>query len=156
MPPDPIIVRMLTAADTAVFDHVAEDVFDDPLQPALVREFLADPRHHMAVALDGVLVVGMASGVHYIHPDKPAELFINEVGVATTHQRRGLGRRLVEELLRHAAVLGCVEAWVGTDVDNAPARALYQSAGGEEESPHTAIYWFPVEAAEHRDQADGS
>ena len=49
-------IRLLAAADTALLDRVAPDVFDEPLQPALVAEFLADDRHHMVVALDDGLV----------------------------------------------------------------------------------------------------
>jgi len=69
--------------------NVTAEVFDNPINAEWTREFLADPRHHIAVAIDDGLVVGFASGVHYIHPDKPAELWINEVGVAPAHRRRG-------------------------------------------------------------------
>ncbi len=56
--------RLLRAGDTAVLDRVADDVFDGEVQPALAREFLDDPRHHLAVAIDDGVVVGFASGVH--------------------------------------------------------------------------------------------
>jgi ribosomal protein S18 acetylase RimI-like enzyme len=125
-----IEVRLLGPGDAQVLARVAADVFDNPVDPDLAREFLADPRHHIAVAIDDGLVVGFASAVHYVHPDKPAELWINEVGVAPTHQRHGLGRRVLATLLRHGRSLGCVSAWVLTDRDNAPARALYTAAGG--------------------------
>lgn len=125
-----IVVRMLGNDEAGALANVADGVFDDPVRPELAAEYLADPRLHLAVALDGDLVVGMASGVHYLHPDKPAQLFINEVGIAPSHQRRGLGRRLVETLLTHGRGLGCYEAWVATEVDNEPARQLYLSTGG--------------------------
>src|SRR5437773_1610012 len=44
------------------------------------------------------LVVGFASGVHYIHPDKPPELWINEVALAPTRRRRGLGTAVLKSL----------------------------------------------------------
>ncbi|MFN8386865.1 MAG: hypothetical protein U0X92_10645 [Anaerolineales bacterium] len=31
--------------------NVADDVFDNPVDESLAREFLADPRHHIVVAL---------------------------------------------------------------------------------------------------------
>jgi ribosomal protein S18 acetylase RimI-like enzyme len=127
-----ITVRMLGPDEAAALDNVADDVFDDDVDPAIAAEFLADPRHHLAVAIDGETVVGMASAVHYVHPDKPTELWINEVGVATTHHRRGIGRRLVGELLAHGRELGCRQAWVLTDEDNPAARGLYAAAGGAE------------------------
>ena len=137
-----IVVRMLGSDETGVLASVAEGVFDDPVRPELAAEYLADPRLHLAVALDGDLVVGMASSVHYLHPDKPAQLFINEVGVAPSHQRRGLGRRLVETLLGHGRELGCHEAWVATEVDNEPARQLYLSTGGIEDPTPAIVYTY--------------
>nr|WP_243446222.1 GNAT family N-acetyltransferase [Polymorphobacter fuscus] len=98
--------------------------------PHLAEAFLGDPRHHIAVAIADGRIVGFASGVHYIHPDKPAQMFINEVGVAGPWQRQGLGRAVMAALLDHARTLRCGEAWVLTDDDNAAARALYTAAGG--------------------------
>src|SRR4026209_1421657 len=87
--------RILGAGDAAVLDRVADGVFDGAVQPALVREFLGDARHHLAVAVADGVVVGFVSGVHYVHPDKPAELWINEVAVAPTHLRHGLAQTLL-------------------------------------------------------------
>jgi ribosomal protein S18 acetylase RimI-like enzyme len=127
-----IEVKVLGAGDEAVLARVAPEVFDNPIDPDLARQFLADPRHHIAVAVDDGLVVGFASGVHYIHPDKPAELWINEVGVAPTHHRRGLGKAVMTAILNVGRAHGCHEAWVLTDYGNTAARALYTSAGGTE------------------------
>ena len=140
----PVAFKVLSAADVQVLDRVAEEVFDNPVSIELAAEFLADPRHHMAVALDGGVVVGMASAAHYVHPDKPAQLFINEVGVAPSHQRRGIASELLRLLLAHGRALGCVEAWVAADEDNAPARALYTKAGGRQEPVHAVIFTFPL------------
>jgi len=117
--------------------NVADGVFDDGLDAAATRTFLDDPRHHLAVAIDDALVVGFASGVHYVHPDKPCpELWINEVGVADAYQGRGIGKLLMQALLDRARGLGCREAWVLTDRDNAPAVRLYESAGGTATRDH--------------------
>lgn len=139
-----VIVRLLSVDDSELFGHVAEDVFDDPVRMDLAVEYLNDPRHHIAVALDDGVVVGMASAVHYVHPDKPAQLFINEVGVAPSHQRQGIASQLIARLLAHGRVLGCTEAWVAADEDNGPARALYAHAGGQEEPTRAVIYTFPL------------
>ena len=125
-------VRILTPADASLFERIAEGVFDYAVQERLVAEFLADPRHSLAVAIADGLIVGMASAVRYVHPDKPPELWINEVGVSPDYQRRGLAKRIVAELLAEGRRQGCGEAWVLTDDVNGPARALYASAGGQE------------------------
>ena len=125
-------IRLLGPDDGVVLDRVADQVFDDAVRHDWAREFLGDPRHHLVVAIDDETVVGFASGVHYVHPDKPPELWINEVGVAPAYHRRGIGRRLLTMLLAHGRSLGCREAWVLTEDDNEPARGLYTAMGGIE------------------------
>ncbi len=132
-------IRLLDPGDRAVLERVAPDVFDKPIDPRWSAEFFADARHHLAVALDGDLVVGMASAVHYVHPDKPPELWINEVGVASAYQQQGIGGRLLHALFDRARALGCGQAWVLTDWENEAARRLYASAGGREEPPDGAV-----------------
>jgi ribosomal protein S18 acetylase RimI-like enzyme len=122
-------IRLLERQDAGVLDRVAPGVFDNDVDPRWTAEFFADPRHHLAVAIEEGVVVGMASGVHYVHPDKAPQLFINEVGIAPTHQGRGLGRQLVDLLVRLAGELECTEAWVLTDRTNVVAQHLYERAG---------------------------
>ena len=86
-----VTIKTLGQDDAGLFTRVAPAVFDSEPKPRLVTEFLNDPRHHLVVALHGDQIVGFVSAVHYVHPDKPAELFINEVGVAPTHRHKGLG-----------------------------------------------------------------
>ena len=141
-------IRLLTAGDAGTLDRVADDVFDNPVDPRWAAAFLADARHHLFVALDDGVVVGMATGVDYVHPDKAPQLFVNEVAVAPPHRRRGVGRRLLDALLAHGRTLGCTEAWLGTEEDNGPARRLYESAGGTAE--RFVFYSFPLGGPEER------
>ena len=138
-----IEVRLLGVGDEAVLARVAEGVFDDPLDPAATTEFLADPRHHLAVAIDEGLVVGFVSAVHYVHPDKRCpELWINEVGVAPSHQGRGLGKAILRAMLDEGRRLDCGEAWVLTERSNPRAMRLYASQGGEEAAEDAVMFTF--------------
>ncbi len=100
--------------------------------------------NHLVVAVAGGEVVGMASAISYVHPDKPLQLFINEVGVAEAHRQRGIGTRLVEFMLVHASSIGCEEAWVATEVSNTAARALYRATGGREDDERAVVYTYPL------------
>jgi ribosomal protein S18 acetylase RimI-like enzyme len=137
-------IRLLGPADGAVLDRVDEDVFDYAVDPRWRDPFMADPRHHLAVALSDGLVVGMASGVHYVHPDKPPELWVNEVAVSPAFQRRGLATALLETLFAHARTLGCAEAWVLTDRSNGVAQALYARTGGTEVTDGPVMFTFQL------------
>jgi len=137
-------VRVLAPHEAAVLERVAPGVFDNEVDPQLTAEFFADPRHHLAVAIEDGVVVGMASAIHYLNPDKPPQLFINEVGVAPSHQGRGFGRQLVETLVRLATELQCTEAWVLTDSSNVVAQRIYEGAGGETPPAQCIMYTIRI------------
>lgn len=127
-----IEIKVLQRGDESILMNVAAGVFDNPIDAELTREFLEDSRHHIAVAVDDGLVVGFASAVHYVHPDKQPELWINEVGLAPTHRRRGLGRSVLKALFEVGRAHKCTVAWVLTYRSNVAAVALYSSVGGTE------------------------
>lgn len=138
-------IKLLDPSDLHILNNVAEDVFDDPIVESSAQEFLADPRHRLVVALDNNVVVGFVSAVIYLHLDKPApELWINEIGVAPTHQRQGIGKALMQTILNIAQQSSCTEAWVLTDRANLPAMAMYKSAGGEETLPDSVMFTFKL------------
>jgi ribosomal protein S18 acetylase RimI-like enzyme len=133
-------IKKLTSADISLLMNVADDVFDNSVNQKLSAEFLNDPRHHIVVAIVDEQIVGFASAVHYIHPDKPTELWINEVGVAEKHQNKGIAKAIMKELFQLGKKLSCEVAWVLTESDNLPANKLYQSVGGEKSE--TVMYEF--------------
>ena len=137
-----IEIRLLGPSDGDVLGRVAPDVFDHAVDAQWSRAFFADPRHHLIVALDGDTVVGMITAVDYVHPDKAPQLWINEVGVAPSHQRQGIGRRLLDAMLEHGRALGCTEAWLGTEETNTPARRLYEGTGAAPEA--FMLYSWPL------------
>jgi GNAT superfamily N-acetyltransferase len=135
-------IKVLAREDASVLESVAADVFDDVVDARWTREFLDDERHHLVVAIDDGVVVGFASAVHYVHPDKPPELWINEVGVAPTHQGRGIGHSVMAAVLARGRAIGCVEAWVATEETNFAARRLYTAAGGVQDPDVFVTYTF--------------
>jgi ribosomal protein S18 acetylase RimI-like enzyme len=135
----PVQIKVLRGGDEEVLGSVASGLFDNPIDPKLAAEFLGDHRHHMAVAIHDGLVVGFASALHYVHPDKAPQLWINEVAVARQYRRQGLAKAILGALFEIARTQRCTVAWVLTDRTNVAAMALYSSVGGiegaDEESP---------------------
>jgi GNAT superfamily N-acetyltransferase len=122
-------IRRLSAQDAVLFDRISPEVFDDDVDPARLAAYLAEPGHLMIVALAGGEIVGQTAAVIHRHPDNPTELYVDEVGVTPELWRRGVARRMLEAMFAWGVELGCEEAWVGTEPDNGPARALYEAFG---------------------------
>jgi ribosomal protein S18 acetylase RimI-like enzyme len=123
---DTDIVRM-GPEDAARLDRVAEDVFDAAIDPGLLAAYLADDRHMMVLAISGGVVVGQARGIVHLSPDQAPELYIDNMGVTPARQRGGIAGRMLDELLAWGREKGCTNAWLGTELDNVAARALYES-----------------------------
>lgn len=128
-----VVIRAVgpEAADVVL----AADVFDHPAAAEATRRFLGppgqpDPRNILVLAwLDG-RVAGFVSGTVLDHPDKPRNLFLQELGVNDFAQRRGIARALIAALRAEGRARGCTATWVLTEADNAAARTTYAAAGG--------------------------
>lgn len=115
----PVTLVRATASNIAkLFDAVEYEVFDATIDTRRLRRFLADQQHLMIVAVQNRRLVGQARGVVHLSPDQPDELYIDNLGVTPACQRRGIGGRLVDELLDWGRELGCTYAWLGTELEN--------------------------------------
>ncbi|UJH66184.1 GNAT family N-acetyltransferase [Allomuricauda sp. SCSIO 65647] len=134
------VIRLASNNDLQALQEVGARLFDYPIKLERAKEFLEDPRHHLALVFDKNKIVGMASGFHYVHPDKDPILFVNEVAVLDDFQNQGIGRKVVKFLVDQCKNLGCEEAWVATEASNVAARKAYKAAGGlEDEEPVVLI-----------------
>ncbi|MEM9641667.1 MAG: GNAT family N-acetyltransferase [Pseudomonadota bacterium] len=133
-----ISLRIITSETADLLARIAPGVFDHPLKPEHLSEFLADPAQHLTVAMDGALVVGQLKAVLHRHPDKSPSLYVEELGVSPTHQRRGIAKDLFLHAKSYAATLGAREIWLATEPDNTAANALYKSLDLSPE--HVVVY----------------
>lgn len=141
------IVR-LSRETSALLSNVAADVFDEPVQQRFLEAFVNDARHVMFVAVESGQVVGMGSAVEYFHPDKPPQLWINEIGVSPAFQRRGIGRAIVDALVNEAKARGCVFAWLGTAHDNVAGQACFASVKDVSAPQPFLLYEWEFEGAQ--------
>ena len=121
-----IAIRLLAPGDEGVVRELAG--YDGGGNP---EALLADPRSFLFVAFDGELPVGfvLAHELPRRLRDR-SKLFVYEVDVVESHQRRGIAKALLGGLAELARERGIRIGFVLTDEDNLPANALYRSAGG--------------------------
>ena len=128
-----ITIKRIGRGDESAFGRIAPDVFDAPINADWLDAYLLEPGHLMVLAIEAGTVVGQCAAVIHRHPDKPDELYIDEVGTASTQLRRGIATALMEEIFAWGRELGCKEAWLGTELDNEAANALYRGFHPEED-----------------------
>jgi len=133
-------IRVIPPGDGAAI-VAAGDLFDSLPEPDVAERFLATPGHHLLIAYEEGQPAGFVSGVELSHPDKGTEMFLYELAVAESFQRRGIGTALVNALLEIARQRACYDMWVLTDADNEAALATYRTTGTSAESSHVMLTW---------------
>lgn len=129
--------------DAPLFANAHPEVFDSPPDMGLVERYLAAPHLHIAVAAEGGQMVGMCSGVVYIHPDKHETFWINELSVAPPWRRQGIATRLIQVACAHARTLGCTEAWLVSE-NTLEAMGFYRSLGVPQTGENLAMFSFDL------------
>ena len=122
-----VTIDGLTEADADRCAELEAVLFpgDDPWPTiAFVRELAAEHNHYVAAREEDVLIG--YGGISRLGRTSPFEYEIHTIGVDPAYQGRGIGRRMLDELLKIAAD-SVVHLEVRTD--NATAIALYRSAG---------------------------
>lgn len=139
------IVR-IGPADTVRVAEKARPLLDGPADPVALRRYLSDRRNYFLVAWDGEVAVGFlrATALGQILTRRP-QMFLYEISVAESHRRRGVGRRLVERLLRFSRARHFDEVFVFTDPANRAAVGLYRATGATTETPGDRMYVYPLQ-----------
>ena len=127
------IIR-IDGTNAEVLENIASEVFDYEIDPEYLADFLEDHNHLMCVAVVNGQVVGQIRALLCRHPDKPRELYIDDLGVSPVHRRKGIATQLVSEARRFGRERNCREVWLGTEGDNEPAKSFYRSLDLTEEA----------------------
>lgn len=120
--------RHVEPLDAGMLHAAAADVFD-AVDATKAQIFLRDPRNILIVAVADGIIIGQLQAVLHTHLDAPADLFIDNLGVAPGWRRRGIARRLIALATEAGRRAGADEAWVLTEADNVAAQATYAATG---------------------------
>jgi len=129
-PSEPVTIGPLTVEDAERCAELEAVLFpgDDPWPTAaFVRELAATHNHYVAarISVDGRALIGYG-GISRLGRTPPFEYEIHTIGIDPAYQGRGIGRRLLDELLNIAD--GAV-VHLEVRTDNEPAIGLYRSVG---------------------------
>lgn len=108
-----------------------------------LKPLLTNPGVLIAAALeDDGTPLGFVLGYRLPRMDGRADmLYVHEVEVVAGRRREGIGRAMVEEMLRIGRAEGLLKLFLFTGRDNHPARSLYASAGGEPDEKAVILWW---------------
>lgn len=143
--PAPLGIRRLGPGDEALVMRAAS-LFDDPPHPGAVRRFLGDPSSYLLLALLDDQPVGFirAHDLRQLHTPRP-QVLLYEIAVDPEHQRRGIGRALIERLKTICRAAGADEIFVVTNASNHPAMALYRATGGRRPADDDVVFDYPLD-----------
>ncbi|MBY5348482.1 GNAT family N-acetyltransferase [Rhizobium leguminosarum] len=131
--PEVITTCRLTRDTVGLLESIAEEVFDQEINAQRLATYLKSSGHLMIIAVCENQIIGQIAAYVHNHPDRASDVYIDNLGVAPPFQRRGVARRLLDEVLAWGKTLNCDQAWIVTDTENNAARAVYEGRGAAAE-----------------------
>lgn len=138
---DTITIRVLGPDDVDVLDRVRPGTFAEDPDPLHGWAFLTTGVNAMVAALGEGQIVGYATGLVVLHPNRPRAFLVTDIRVHPDFRGRGLGTRLVERLRDVAADRGCETVSAVMEGDNAGARRICKKLGGTETVAMVEAAW---------------
>lgn len=135
-------IRELTAADAYAVSRIEKEVFSMPwTEKDFIEMAEADYAHYYVAEVEGV-IAGYC-GIRNI----AGEGEISNVAVAESFRRKGIGRALLEYMLKEASFHGIGDCTLEVRLSNMPAIRLYESLGFKSEGIRPGFYDKPKEDA---------
>ena len=133
-------VRRADESDIAVLLMLAEEFMPEveatrEKRMEILRKALKKPDYELVVAeLDGEIVGFIDQWIVHDFAHGAKLSYIQNLYVISQHRRKGVGSRLLEEIIRSAENKGVLEIHVVTEFENKAAIDLYRKHGFVEES----------------------
>jgi ribosomal protein S18 acetylase RimI-like enzyme len=129
-------IRRVTPTDTDLAD-IAKAVAwvkwaDRDYTAASLKEFVSNPDRIYLLSYIDNQIAGVAHAYLLLHPDSRKVMYIDEVDTKPEFRQQGVATALMKEAFSLAAEQGVDEAWLSTEDDNQPAKALYQKLKPDE------------------------
>ncbi|MFZ0699999.1 MAG: GNAT family N-acetyltransferase [Thermoplasmata archaeon] len=137
------VKRLVLGEETEILAVPA--LFDRPLDPEAVREYLAEDRNILLLAMERGRAVGFLRGtaLGQLRSTRP-QMFLYEVSVLKGFRRRGIAGKLIRSLLSYCRERGFEEVFVLTDPNNRAAVRLYRSTGALPETSADRMFVYQL------------
>lgn len=142
------IRRLTTGDEIAAIDAIhqlkpSEERHGVDASAEHMRRLLARDANYLYVASVDTQPVGFLLAYRFPRADRDQDMiYLYEIGVLPEHRRRGIGTKMIQSLKEECRNRNVMEVWVGTEADNVPARALYESTGAKCQGETYAEYTY--------------
>ena len=118
--------HVIGADNASLLNDIAPGVFEAPVREDFLSTCLDNSQQFLIVAVGDGQVVGKAISYVFHFPEKPSEIYIEEIDVAKDWRRQGVASALMQAVGAEGKRRGIAEYWLVTEKDNKGARALYE------------------------------
>jgi ribosomal protein S18 acetylase RimI-like enzyme len=147
-----IEVKRLKPGDEEEAGRIAERWYSGKGEVAEYRAFLSEKENYILAAYSEGELAGFLIGYELkrLETSQPMMLLYT-IDVLPEYQRKGVGKKLVNDLKRLCTRRGALKMFVITNESNQPAMALYSSTGGKRESTDDVVFVYRADSLEESD-----
>lgn len=130
-----IEIKKIEPGNVNILNTDLSDLIDDwncSFSFTYIEKLVSDDRSYFFVAVLDNTIVGYCLAYRFPSLNSSDGLaYLYDIEVLETHRRKGIGKKLIENILTFLKMDGVTELWLGTATDNHPAQSLFISTGAE-------------------------
>jgi ribosomal protein S18 acetylase RimI-like enzyme len=135
-------IRRLSREDGHFMQQIVEKFKSENATIQRINDFLKNDLDYVIACIEGCNVVGFLLAYELQRFDKNNMMYVHEVDVLSEYRRRGIGRRMIEEITRICDERGLCKMFLITNKSNMPACSLYESTGGKIIDDDSILYCY--------------
>jgi ribosomal protein S18 acetylase RimI-like enzyme len=137
-----IDIKRLTREDGLLMKQIVEKFKSVNTDINRIDAFLRNDLDYVVACIEDNVVVGFLLAYELQRFDKNNMMYVHEVDVVPEYRRRGIGRQMIEEVIRICEECGVYKLFLITNKSNVPACRLYEVTGGKVVEDDSILYCY--------------
>ncbi|KUO69317.1 MAG: hypothetical protein APF77_16120 [Clostridia bacterium BRH_c25] len=136
-------IRRLKPTDSQKVIEMVKTFRTDTSNPGAAERFLQNDSNYIVACIEAERIVGFVLGYRLQRYDGQDDMiYIYEVSVLEEYRQRGIGKKMINELIGICKENKILKIFLITNKSNKPAVCLYESTGAKASHDDDIVYWY--------------
>lgn len=136
-------IRRLKAFDAENLVEMVKVFRTDTSNLKVSKRFLENPYNYLIASVEGEKIVGFVLAYQLQRYDGQNDMiYIHEVSVLEEFRQKGIGKKMINEVIRICKENDISKVFLITNKSNKPAICLYESTGAKSSHNDDVVYWY--------------
>jgi len=136
-------IGRLGTSDAGKLVEMVKTFRTDTTDLNIAERFLQNSSNYVIAGIEGEKIIGFVLGYQLQRYDGQDDMiYIHEVSVLEEFRQQGIGKKMINEVIRICKETHISKVFLVTNKSNKPAVCLYESTGAKASYDDDIVYWY--------------